>query len=82
MFNLKIKRPNGSKVELSYYDKWDAFNGAIWLYQGADDVWGIGYLTAARRYVTAAKLAAEPFMFSGKGFSIIIEDASNPREGW
>lgn len=78
MFNLKIKRPNGSKAELSYHHKWDAFTAAIALYQDTEDDWGMGYLSATRKYVTAANLAADPFVFFGRGFSIIIEDASNP----
>ena len=79
MFNVKIKKPDGSKVESSYYDKWDAFTAAISSYQDTKDEWGIGYLHAARKYITAGKLAfVEPFTFSGRGFDIIIEDDSNP----
>lgn len=78
MFNLKIKKPDGSRVELTYYDKWDVFAAAIGVYQVTGDDWGIGYLYAARRYVTIGNLAAEPFTYSDEGFEIIIEDALNP----
>ena len=79
MFNVKIKKPDGSTEESSYYDKWDAFTAAISSYQYTGDDWGIGYLYGTRRYITDAKLAfAEPFTFSGRGFDIIIEDDSNP----
>ena len=78
MFNLKIKKPDGSKVEVSYYHKWDAFTAAIGFYQESKDDWGLGYLHATRRYITSDNLVAEPFAFSDKGFEILIEHASNP----
>ena len=78
MFNLKIKKLDGSKEESSYYDKWDAFTAAGWAYQDTEDDWGIGYLYAARKYITIANLAAKAFVFSSRGVEIIIEDDSNP----
>ena len=78
MFNLKIKKPDGLRVESSFYNKWEAFTEAIWVYQDTQDDWGIGYLHATRRYITVGNLAAEPFTFVGKGFDITIEDALNP----
>lgn len=78
MFNLKIEKKGQPTVEVSYYDKYDAFTAAIGFYQRENDKWGEGYLHAARRYVTIGNLAAQPFSFWGNGeggMRITITDA-------
>ena len=67
MFNLKIKKKGQPTVEVSYYDKYDAFTAAISYYQKENDKWGEGYLHAARRYVSIGNIAAMPFTFCGDG---------------
>ena len=67
MFNLKIEKKDQETVEVSYYDKDDAFTAAISYYQTEKDKWGEGYLWAARRYVTFGNMAANGFSFWGDG---------------
>ena len=78
MFKLKIEKKGQEPLEVSYYDKYDAFTAAIGFYQKEKDYWGEGYLYAARRYVTIESLAAKPFSFWGDGeggMRITITDA-------
>ena len=78
MFKLKIEKKGHVPVEVSYYDKYDAFTAAISHYQGENDKWGEGYLHAARRYVSIGSLTAQPFSFWGNGeggMRITITDA-------
>ena len=67
MFKLKIEKKGQPTVEVSYYDRLDAFTAAISHFQAEKDYWGEGYLYAARRYVTIESLAAKPFSFWGDG---------------
>ena len=78
MFNLKIEKKGQETTEISYYDKRDAFTAAISFYQKENDMWGMGYLWAARKYVTIGSIAARPFSFWGDGedgMRITITDA-------
>lgn len=78
MFNLKIEKKGQPTVEVSYYERYDAFTAAIGFYQRENDKWGEGYLHAARRYVTIGNIAAQPFSFWGDGedgMHITITDA-------
>ena len=65
MFKLKVEKKGQEPVEVSYYDKHDAFTAAISMYQGENDRWGEGYLHAARSYVTTEAINAKPFSFRG-----------------
>ena len=64
MFKLKIEKKGQAPVEVSYYERYDAFTAAIGFYQRENDKWGEGYLYAARRYATIGNIAAMPFRFS------------------
>ena len=80
MFKLKIEKKGQDTVEVSYYERFDAFTAAISHYQKENDKWGEGYLHAARRYVTVGNMADMPFVFSfwgdGEyGMRITITDA-------
>lgn len=67
MFNLKIEKKGQPTVEVSYYDRYDAFTAAIGFYQKENDKWGEGYLYAARRYANIENRAGQPFSFWGDG---------------
>ena len=67
MFRLRVEKKGQPTVEVSYYDKYDAFTAAISFYQAENDEWGEGYLYAARRYVSIGNIADEPFSFWGDG---------------
>ena len=78
MFKLKIEKKGQEPVEVSYYEKYDAFTAAIHHYQMENDKWGEGYLHACRRYVSIGDIAAMPFSFWGDGeygMRITITDA-------
>lgn len=78
MFKLKIEKKGQEPVEVSYYEKYDAFTDAIATYKGENDAWGEGYLHACRRYVSIGDIAAMPFSFWGNGeygMRITITDA-------
>ena len=78
MFKLKIEKKGQEPVEVSYYEKYDAFTAAIHHYQMENDKWGEGYLHACRRYVSIGYIAAMPFSFWGDGeygMRITITDA-------
>lgn len=67
MFKLKVEKKGQEPVEVYYYERYDAFTDAIATYKGENDAWGEGYLWAARRYVIAETINAEPFSFWGDG---------------
>lgn len=67
MFKLKVEKKGRAPVEVSYYERYDAFTAAISMYHGENDKWGEGYLYAALRYVTAETINTEPFSFWGDG---------------
>ena len=67
MFKLKVEKKGRAPVEADYYGRCNAFTAAISHYKAENDKWGEGYLHAARQYVTAKTINAEPFSFWGDG---------------